>query len=64
MKHINNINYLQKYIKYNNQALSREMFNLFIEVIYVDENAKISIVYKNEEEFLELLKFVEGFFSD
>ena len=63
-KYINNINYLQRYIRFSNKALSREMLDLFIEVIYIDEKQKISIIYKKENEFLELLKFVEGFFSD
>ncbi len=61
---LENIKYLKKLVKYKDKALSKEMLNLFIEVIYIEEKQKLNIIYKDEDKVLKIKEFVEEFFSE
>ena len=61
---IDGISYLNNYLKYRDKALSRKMLELFIDVIYIKENSKISIIYKDEDKIKSLKNFIEDFFSE
>ena len=61
---LENIKYLKKLVKYKDKALSKEMLNLFIDVIYNEEKQKLNIIYKDEDKILKIKEFVEEFFSE